>query len=76
MIFHEDIAIVLIKWSKTLQNPDQGSYIIIPSLGLSPLCPVTAIKNMIKNYPIQENQPISIKKHVCECECINIAQYN
>ena len=60
VIFHEDIAIVLIKWSKTLQNPDQGSYIIIPSLGLSPLCPVTAIKNMIKNYPIQENQPMFV----------------
>ena len=32
VIFHEDITIVLVKWSKTLQNPDQGSYIFIPSL--------------------------------------------
>ena len=63
VIFHGDTAIVLVKWSKTLQNPDQGSYIIIPNLGRSPLCPVSAIQTMIKNYPMQDNQPMFVNSN-------------
>ena len=63
VIFDDNVAIVLVKWSKTLQNPHQGSYIIIPKLGRSPLCPVSAIQNMIKSYPVQVNEPMFVNSH-------------
>ena len=63
IIFDDHVAIVLIKWSKTLQNPDHGSYKIIPKLGQSTLCPVSEIQNMIKCYPVQENEPMLVNSH-------------
>ena len=37
---------VTVKWSKTLQNRDKFKVIKIPSLGKSPLCPVSAVKRV------------------------------
>ena len=58
VIFDQNVVIVLVKWSKTLQNSDQGSYIIIPKLGSSPLCPVSASQTMAELFPAHENQPL------------------
>ena len=50
VIFNQDIVMVLMQWSKTLQNPNQGSYITIPKLGSSPLCPVSAVQKCHKYF--------------------------
>ena len=44
VIAHEEFLIVLVKWSKTLQATCKGTYIILPQLKSSPLCPMKAFK--------------------------------
>ena len=49
---------LLLKWSKTLQNRDKVKVIKIPSLGKSPLCPVSAIKHLLATTPGSNNSPL------------------
>ena len=58
IIFQDSHAIVLIKWSKTLQSSTKGTFIIIPSLGNSPLCPVTALKAWLGSYSHSPSCPL------------------
>ena len=51
-------AIVLVKWSKTLQASNQGSFIILPRLQNSLLCPLTSFIEMHKAYPVSDNSPL------------------
>ena len=44
IIFTSSGAIVIIKWSKTMQNRKDACTIAIPSLGLSEICMVTTLK--------------------------------
>ena len=60
---HQNSAILLIKWSKTLQISTKGTFITIPVLGQSPLCPVRAIDNMIQLYPAVPNAPLFFNWH-------------
>ena len=48
---------VIVKWSKTLQSRDSVRVIDIPSLGLSPLCPATALKVLLSVTPSGKNSP-------------------
>ena len=50
--------IVLVKWSKTLQASNQGSFIILPKLNNLLLCPFVNFKKMHHSYPVSENQPL------------------
>ena len=50
--------IVLVKWSKTLQASNQGSFILLPQLHNQSLCPVTNFLNMQKIYPALDNDPL------------------
>ena len=49
---------IVIKWSKTIQSRHMVKILKIPSLGANPICPVTAIKNLLaitrgsKNHPL------------------------
>ena len=46
---------MLIKWSKTLQASTKGTYIVIPSLVSSPLCPISALKAWFSVSPTGPN---------------------
>ena len=53
-------AIILIKWSKTIQNRKDMVTIPIPLLGDSPLCPIAALNGMIRLYPVSDNDPLFV----------------
>ena len=58
IIFTSFRAIVIIKWSKTMQNRKDTCTIAIPSLGRSEICPVTALKTMFACLPGTDNDPL------------------
>ena len=58
VITEVNYAIILVKWSKTLQASNQGSFIMIPQLGKSPLCPIKCLLEMQKAYPGNDNDPL------------------
>ena len=51
-------AILLLKWSKTLQDRKTTVTIPLPSLGTSPLCPIKALDLMIRMIPADANHPL------------------
>ena len=53
-------AVLLIKWSKTIQDRKKSVTIPLPSLGNSPLCPIKAVTNMILLHPVGENDPLFV----------------
>ena len=53
---------VIVKWSKTLQNKDKIKVIKVPSLGKSPLCPVSAVKCVLAITPGSSNSPLFLVK--------------
>ena len=59
IIFAPSGALVLIKWSKTLQHKNKVRILKIPPLGTSPLYPVRAVKNLLKFTLGSTNSPCS-----------------
>ena len=53
---------VIIKWSKTIQNRRDTKTIVIPTLGSSPLCPVTSLQHMYQAIPASKNSPLFCMK--------------
>ena len=53
-------AVLLIKWSKTIQDRRKSVTIPLPSLGNSPLCPIKAVTNMILLHPAGDNDPLFV----------------
>ena len=51
LIFTQNSCTVIIKWSKTIQNRRDTKTIVIPTLGSSPLCPVTYLQHMYQAIP-------------------------
>ena len=58
VIFAPPGAHIIIKWSKTLQFRNKIKVIKIPSLGTSSICPVAALKAMLKLYKGSSNSPL------------------
>ncbi len=59
VIFHPPGLCVVLKWTKTLQNPDSPSVIPIPAVPGHALCPVTAYQDMLKAVPTRHpNDPL------------------
>ena len=58
IIFTSFGAIVIIKWSKTMKNRRDTCTLVIPSLGHSEICPVTALKKMFACFPGTDNDPL------------------
>ena len=58
VIFAPPGAHIIIKWSKTLQFRNKIKVIKIPSLGNSSICPVAALKAMLKLYKGSSNSPL------------------
>ena len=62
ILFADDTAVVLIKWSKTIQDRKKTATISIPNLGKSPLCPVNALLAMFERIPAGKNAPLFMLK--------------
>ena len=60
VIFTKDGALILIKWSKTIQDRKNFVTIAIPDLGASSLCPIKALKLMVHVFPAHENSPLFV----------------
>ena len=58
VIFAEDQVLLIIKWSKTMQNRQQLRTISLPMLGASLLCPVAALDSLLLCSPGDSNQPL------------------
>ena len=58
VIFQPLFTTIVIKWSKTLQHTSQFATVQIPVLGSSPLCPVAALKLLLKKFPLPPNAPL------------------
>ena len=58
IIFAPPGAHIIVKWSKTLQFRDKIKVLKIPILQQSCLCPVAALKQLIKNTPGSKNSPL------------------
>ena len=54
---NKDNLVIVVKWSKTLQAPQQGSYIILPRLKDHRICPAFNFQRMCNLYPISVNSP-------------------
>ena len=54
IFFGPPSAHIMLKWSKTLQMNNSLRILKIPSLKPSPLCPVTALKTLLKHTKIQK----------------------
>ena len=60
VIFGTSGAVLLIKWSKTMQNRRDFVTISLPDLAGSHLCPVMALKVMFQRFPGSENSPVFV----------------
>ena len=60
VIFGATGAVLLIKWSKTLQNRRDVVTISLPDLQGSHLCPVSALKAMFQIFPRSDNSPVFV----------------
>ena len=58
IVFSSSHAVVIVKWSKTLQDRKTFATIAIPVLGHSPLCPVAALQSMLQKVPGSNNDPL------------------
>ena len=58
IIFAPTHAVVIIKWSKTLQDRKTFATVTIPVLGQSILCPVAALQTMFNKVPGSSNDPL------------------
>ena len=58
VIFRPGKAVILVKWSKTMQNNDQVKLITVPRIPNSSLCPVVALSNLLALIPKGANNPL------------------
>ncbi|VDI36001.1 Hypothetical predicted protein [Mytilus galloprovincialis] len=61
IIIENDVLIIILKWSKTIQFGQRKLRIPISSIQGSILCPVNAYKNMIKAIPAVKKDPAFCK---------------
>ena len=59
-ISHQQSGLLLIKWSKTIQNRRDTVTLPLPFLGSSHLCPISALAAMIQAIPASPNDPLFI----------------
>ena len=60
VVVNEAYLIILVKWSKTLQQSRQGSYIMLPRLLGSNICPWQAYRQMSQSEPSGANAPLFV----------------
>ena len=63
-------VVVLIKWSKTLQATNQGSYIVLPKFKNVEICPFYHFNLMCQRYPVPKNFPCFGSVRFCVVESV------
>ena len=58
VIFHPSKVVILLKWSKTMQNNNDIKHITIPRIQNSIICPVMALSNLLAITPKGANLPL------------------
>ena len=58
MLFEQTQAVIIVKWSKTLQTIKKGTNVIIPRLNHNVLCPVKALGDMFTEFSASRNAPL------------------
>ena len=58
VLFYPQKAIVVLKWSKTIRSLKTATYIVIPRLHDSILCPVNALLKLYDQFPMHTNAPL------------------
>ena len=58
IIFSQDLAIIIVKWSKTNQFRDKVARISIPALLGSPFCPVAALRLLLQSTHGTQTEPL------------------
>ena len=62
VLINEKNVIIVIKWSKTLQNSQEGSYIILPRLKDQQMCPAKKFQMLEKLHPLSTDSPCFASK--------------
>ena len=60
LIITRNSALLIVNWSKTIQNCRDIVTLPLPCLGSSILCPIAALNKMIKLDPASQNDPLFI----------------
>ena len=60
VIFGHHGAVLVITWSKTMQNRKDFATIPLPDLCGSPLCPVAALRTLFQVFPDDSNSPVFV----------------
>ena len=50
--------VIILKWSKTLQDRKKVTTVTIPALGSSPLCPYRALTTLFQAHPLSDDHPL------------------
>ena len=58
VIFGESDAVMIIKWSKTIQNRAKVATTSLPCLGQSPLCPIKVLQTMLVAFRRDPDFPL------------------
>ena len=58
LIFSDQAIVVVVKWSKTLQDRAKVATISISALGQSKLCPWRALKDMFNHIALDQDFPL------------------
>ena len=55
VIFGQQGAVLVVTWSKTMQNRKEFATISLPDLQGSPLCPITSLRTLLQAFPGDSN---------------------
>ena len=58
IIFANQGAVTVVKWRKTIQDHCKVAIVSLPRLGASSLCPITALKTMLKSKFADKDAPL------------------
>ena len=56
--FSQSGAVVVVKWTKTLQDRCKVASVSLPNLGASPLCPIADLKDLGTFNPVDNDKPL------------------
>ena len=51
-------CVIILKWSKTLQDRQKVTTVTIPALGASVLCPYKALITLLQIHPLSDDHPL------------------
>ena len=63
VIIQDEGVVIVVKWSKTIRNFSQGTYIVLPKLTGSVLCPHNAVVTWLRNSKGGHNDPLFTINH-------------